>query len=90
VSFVNTVSLAGATLSPSKHDGSIVINDPHIHAGAKRSQIFLSFSTTASMVGVVSLSGSNLQEGSVTVNISTQSYALQSTDSIDYQIINPQ
>jgi hypothetical protein len=93
VSFINTASTSGAILSSSKHDGTLVINDAHIRGANNalgRSQIFFSFSTASSTAGVVSLSGSNLKDGQVTVNISTQNYAIQTTDSVDYQIINPQ
>jgi hypothetical protein len=80
-------------LSSSKHSGTLVINDPNIRGPnnpAGRSQIFFSFSTAASTAGTVSLSGSNLADGTVTVQISTQNYGIQTTDTIDYQIVNAQ
>lgn len=93
VSFINTASTATAVLSSSKHDGTLVINDVNIRGPGHikgRSQIFLTFSSQGAVTGVVSLTGSNLQNGQITVNISTQNYAIKTTDSIDYQIVNAQ
>lgn len=95
VSYINTASTANAVLSSSKHDGTLVINDANIRGATNpngRSQIFFSFSTAsaAGVGGVVSLSGANLQDGQVTVILTTQNYAIQNTDTVDYQIINKQ
>ncbi len=93
VSYINTASAVNAQLDGSRHSGTLVINDPNIRGPNNpggRSQIFFSFSTASAVVGTVSISGSGLSDGHVTVNISTQNYALQPTDTIDYQIVNAQ
>lgn len=95
VSYINNASTANAVLTSSKHDGTLVINDPNIRGPGHikgRSQIFFSFSTAsaAGVGGVVSLSGAGLQDGQITVIITTQNYAIKLTDSVDYQIVNQQ
>ncbi len=93
VSYINTASTANAIFDSSKHNGTLVIHDTNIRGPGNlhgRSQIFISFATAGATAGVVSLSCSNLIDGAVTINISTQNYAIQSTDSIDYQIVNAQ